>query len=410
MSYPELDLNLTEEQKATRDMIRKFGSEVMRPAGIQLDLLADPADVITQDSILWDVFRQYRELGLHKRGLPKAVGGMLEDMDLMQGIIISEEMGYADSGLAISLGVAGNPFRYAAMSDDPEISGWARDYVNDLDCKMIGCWAITEPDHGSDWVMSTQDGFNKPETGPSVKAIKKGDEYVLNGQKSAWVSDGTMATHAALHVSLDPSKGMHGSGICILPLDLPGVTKGKPLNKIGQRALNQGEIFLDDVVIPKKYMVVSDYNLSMPLMRGILTNANTGMGVTFGGLAKAAFDEALKYAKERVQGGVPIIEHQNIKLKLIQMFRKVETARALARRTMAYNAANAPMGSPIHAIASKVTSTEAATEVAAEAIQVFGGNGLSKEYVIEKLFRDAKASMIEDGENSALSLAAAGFF
>jgi alkylation response protein AidB-like acyl-CoA dehydrogenase len=258
--------------------------------------------------------------------------------------------------------------------------------------------------------MSTQDGFNKPETGPSVKAIKKGDEYVLNGQKSAWVSDGTIATHAALHVSLDPSKGMHGSGICILPLDLPGVTKGKPLNKIGQRALNQGEIFFDDVVIPKKYMVVSDYNLSLPLMRGILTNANSGMGVTFGGLAKAAFDEALKYAKERVQGGIPIIKHQNIKLKLVQMFRKVETARALARRTMAYNAANAPMGSPIHAIVSKVTSTEAATEVAAEAIQIFGGNGLSKEYVIEKLFRDAKASMIEDGENSALSLAAAGFF
>ena len=140
------------------------------------------------------------------------------------------------------------------------------------------------------------------------------------------------------------------------------------------------------------------------MMRAILTNANTGMGVTFGGLAKAAFDEALKYARERIQGGVPIIEHQNIKLKLMQMFRKVETSRSLARRTMAYNAAHAPLGSPIHAIASKVTSTEAATEVAGEAIQIFGGNGFNTAMPVEKLYRDCKIFQIYEGTSQIQNL------
>jgi alkylation response protein AidB-like acyl-CoA dehydrogenase len=148
--------------------------------------------------------------------------------------------------------------------------------------------------------------------------------------------------------------------------------------------------------------------MSQTLMKGIMTGANTGMSIIFAGLAKAAFDEALRYARERVQGGVPIIEHQNIKLKLMNMFTLVESARSLARRTSAFNAANPP-GSLPHAVCAKGLSTEAAFKVASEAIQIFGGNGLSKEYCIEKIFRDARASMIEDGTNEALALIGAAF-
>ena len=139
----------------------------------------------------------------------------------------------------------------------------------------------------------------------------------------------------------------------------------------------------------------------------ILTAANGGMGQTFVGLAQAAYDEALKYSKERIQGGVPIFEHKNIKLQLFNMFIKVEAARAYTRRMAAYNLAMTPNGSLPHAIASKVLSTNTAYEVANEAITIFGGNGLSREYLIEKLFRDARASMIEDGENNLLSLSGA---
>lgn len=408
MNYSDLDINLTDEQKMMRDTARKFGLEVMRPAGIALDKLADPAEVIAEGSVLWDVFRKFRELGFHKRAIPKALGGMLEDFDPLAGLLLTEEMGYADGGLAISLGVAGHTFRYAAMSNDPKLQDWVHAYCEDMDCKMIGCWAITEPDHGSDWILASDPTFTDPRTAPSLKAVLKGDEYILTGQKSAWVSDGTIATHATVHVNLESSRGMHGTGICVVPLDLPGISKGKPLNKMGQRPLNQGEIFFEEVKIPKKYMIFSDTSISQPLIKGIFTGANTGMSILFAGLAKAAFDEALKYSRERVQGGVPIFEHQNIKLKLMNMFTLVESARSLARRTSAFNAVNPP-GSLPHAVIAKGLSTEAAFKVASEAMQIFGGNGLSKEYCVEKIFRDARASMIEDGTNEALALSGAVF-
>ena len=130
------------------------------------------------------------------------------------------------------------------------------------------------------------------------------------------------------------------------------------------------------------------------------------MAVMFGGLAKAALDEALRYARERIQGGVPIFEHKNIKLKLFEMMMQVEAARSFARRMYLYNAeSGAP--SMLHSMMGKWLSTETAFKVASEAIQIFGGNGLSKEYAIEKIFRDARAGMIEDGVNEALALAVA---
>jgi len=402
MAYRDLDFQLNDEQKLLRDTVRKFGAEVMRPIGEKLDKLADPAEVIAPGSPLWEVIRTYRELGLHKRGIPKALGGMLEDMDPLSNLLISEEQGYADAGLAISFGAGGMPFAYASFFPHPKLQEMARAYAADTKGELIGCWAITEPDHGSDWVM----GGENPQTGPSVRGIRKGDEYIISGQKAAWVSNGTIATHAVLHVGLDSSKGMAGQGLAIIPLDLPGIKKGKPLDKIGQRPLNQGEIFFEEVKIHKDFMVVTP---EMGIMEGmgevILAGANGGMGITFAGLARAAFDEAYKYAQERIQGGVPIIQHQNIQLKIFRMFTMVEAARAATRRMALYNAVNQPP-SGAHAVACKIFSTETAFQVASEAIQIFGGNGLSREYPIEKMFRDARAAMIEDGVNETLALAA----
>ncbi len=403
MPYSDLDFNLTNEQKSMRDMVRKFGAEVVRPAGVDLDKLADPADVIADGSKLWDVFKKYRELGLHKAGFSKAFGGMAEDMDTMMSYVVTEEMGYADAGLAISLGVSSMPFAYCQMAPVPELQDLARQYVEDTEANLIGCWAITEPEHGSDWGL----GGENPECGPSVRGVLKGDEYIINGQKSAWVSNGTIATHAVLHVGLDPSKGMMGQGIAICPLDLPGISRGKPLNKIGQRALNQGEIFFEDVQLPKKYMIIPDYSLFLQVRQaGGGQTPMSGMAVLFGGLAKAALDEAITYARQRIQGGVPIIEHKNIKLKLFEMFMKVEAARSFARRMYTFNAESGA-SSLLHAMAGKWLSTETAFQVASEAIQIFGGNGLSKEYHIEKIFRDARAAMIEDGVNESLALTVA---
>jgi len=405
MGYLELDPNISDEVKAVMDMVRKFTKEVMRPVGIQLDKISDPADVIARNSPYWDFLKTYRELGLHKRGIRKELGGLAGDMDPKAGPLIAEEMGYADSGLNISMGVAGMPMAFAAMSTDSELQQLVRDYCEDTEGNIIGCWAITEPDHGSDWIMSTDPAFDNPKCAPNLKAVLKGDEYILNGQKSAWVSNGTLATHALLHVCLTPSRGMQGNGLAIVPLNLPGISRGKPLNKIGQRSLNQGEIFFSDVQLPKKYMVVTDSGRMTNMVRMILTGANGSMGQTFVGLAQAAYEEALKYSRERIQGGAPIFEHKNIKLQLFNMFIKVEAARAYSRRLAGYSRGGG--SSLTHAIASKVLSTNTAFEVANEAITIFGGYGLTKEYLIEKLFRDARAAMIEDGENNLLSIRAA---
>jgi alkylation response protein AidB-like acyl-CoA dehydrogenase len=405
MGLVELETNLTEEQRAIRDEARKFLMEVWRPAAIKLDKLADPADVIAKDSVLWDVLRKTYELGYHKMRFPEEVGG-LGIADPLLGAIIAEEMGYAAADLCISLGVTSFPFTFAAMSPEPELQDMVRQFCADTEAKIIGCWAITEPDHGSDWLWFGGEVGRDPKCAPQVRAVLDGDEYVINGQKSAWVSNGTIATHAALFLSFDPSQGMEGSGIASIPLNLPGITRGKPLNKLGQRALNQGEIFFDNVRIPKKYVICADPVTYKLMGDATLASANAGMGSVFAGLAAAALDEAIAYCKERIQGGRPIIEHQSVKARLFDMFTQVEAAKSLSRRVAVYNAQAMPPA--VHySIASKIFCTETAFRVASMAIQLFGGYGLSKDFHIEKIFRDARASMIEDGVNETLALSGA---
>ncbi len=247
--------------------------------------------------------------------------------------------------------------------------------------------------------------FHNPRVTGQVVARADGDSFVINGQKAAWVSNGTIATHAALYLTTERKAGMAGGGIAFVPLNLPGVSKGKPLNKLGQRALNQGEIYFDNVRIPRSWMLTNSNGYELELER-TLTFANSAMATAFTGVARAAYEEALEYSKQRVQGGQAICEHQLVQKHLFEMFTKVEACRALSRAVMTYNQTSATP-SLEHAIAAKTFCTEKAFEVTSDALQVFGGNGLSKEYGIEKLFRDARASLIEDGTTDVLSLAGA---
>lgn len=254
MGYIEIDLNVSDETKSMLEQVRRYAMEVVRPAGIALDRLHDPADVIAEGSPLWDVVKGFRELGLHTMQIPRTCGGVAYEHEPMAGILIAELLGYADAGLAISMGVSCLPFNMASLFPVPEMQQLARDFCEDREGRMIGCWAITEPDHGTDWSLGGAD----PKCGPSVKAVLEGDEYIVNGEKSSWVSNGSIATHAILHVSLDPSRGMQGQGLAIIPLDLPGISRGKPLDKMGQRPLNQGSLVFEDARIPRNCMVVPD--------------------------------------------------------------------------------------------------------------------------------------------------------
>ncbi len=396
MPIEDIDLGLSNEERAVRDLIHKFAAEVVRPAGQELDRLADPSDVIAADSILWDVFGKYRELGLEddvSEGDPIAAARIR--------YLVNEELGWGDSGLAISLGVAGFPSLFANLSGNSELIERFASPGN----TEIGCWAVTEPDHGSDTLGINMPHFDDASIRPNCTATLEGDEYVVRGKKAAWVSNGSIATVAALFCTIDPSQGFKGGGVALVPLDLPGVSRGKPLDKIGQRALNQGEIFFDDVRIPAEYMVVGTDAYSA-IVEMVLATANAAMGTIFVGVARAALEHALAYSRERIQGGVPIFEHQNVKSKIFRMFSRMEAARALSRRVFLYNSTEPPL---IHySIASKTFCTQTAFDVASDAIQIYGGNGLSREYPVEKLLRDARASMVEDGCNDVLGLVAAG--
>jgi len=391
----DIEVGLSEQARDIRDTAHRFAAEVMRPAGIQLDQLHDPQDVIKADSILWDVFKKYREIGLNDVESATAELSPYERTQIRA--LITEELGWGDSGLAISLSVAGFHRTFAMMSGRPAlIDRYVRGGEDE-----VGCWAVTEPDHGSDSLSFTEPHFKNPDIRANCIARRDGDDYVIRGQKSGWVSNGTIATVAALFCTIDGDQGFNGGGVAVVPLDLPGVSRGKPTNKIGQRALNQGEIFFDDVRIPAEYMVIGKENYSA-VVQQILTGANAFMGTTFNGCARAAYDLALDYAKTRVQGGVPIIQHQSVKARIFKMFMQVEAARSLSRRVLYYNSTNVPLIQ--YSIASKVFSTTTAFEVASQALQIFGGNGLTRDFPIEKIMRDARASMIEDGCNDLLSL------
>lgn len=401
MARLELNTTLTDEQKSIIKESRKFFMEVWRPASIKLDRMADPQDVIAKDSIYWDVMRQSFKLGYHRLTFPKAVGGL--ELDRVTANILHEEMGYADYGLCISLGCHSFPYLFGLQSGVPELVQLGMQYIADNEARYTGCWAITEPDHGSDWLLFQGEHVSNPRTTPQVRAVKKGKEYIINGQKSAWVSNGTIANHAALFLAIEPAVGMNNCGMAVVPLDRPGVSRGKPLNKLGQRSLNQGEIFFDDVHIPQEYMLWTDSQAYPGMTGALLTGTTAGTGVPAVGCAQAAFDEAFQYCQQRVQGGKVIFEHQSVKARLFDMFIQVEAARALSRNVTAYNGATPPGALP-YSIAVKILCTETAFRVASMAIQLFGGIGLTKESLVEKLFRDARASMIEDGVSETLAL------
>lgn len=390
MPVIDLEFDLNETERAIRDTAHRFAEEVMRPAGEKLDKMS-AEDVIAEDSIYWDVYDQYEKLGL------RSVDPDLSPIEQARiSSIVAEELGWGDSGLAISFGAGAMAGGMAATSENPELS-------KRFPLSTIGCWAITEPNHGSDMIDFADTIAAKGGARGTSDCIARadGNEYVISGQKAAWVSNGTIARQAALYCAMETADGKTGGGVILVDLRSDGVTKGKPLEKIGQRALNQGEIYFDDVRVPADNVLYGP-DLYQFAIDTTLTGANTGMALTFTGLARAAFECALEYAKTRVQGGVPIIEHQSVKARIFQMYRKVEASRCLARKVALNNASgNGNLGP---AIAAKVTATQTAFEVASDALQIFGGNGISREYPIEKMLRDARISMIEDGCNEILGL------
>lgn len=460
MKYLDFDADVERRAKAFQESAREFGKQVVRPAGMELDKIRNPAEVIAKGSRLWEVFRQFRELGYHKLLIPPAFGGRLGRVSAKSRRLIFAELGYADAGLAVSMDISNLPFVLASLAPSREVRSWAREYCEDKSASMVGCWAVTEPDHGTDWVMGVSQAGADPKIVPSLTAVKQGGQYVLNGQKSSSVTNGTIATHAVVHVGLDLSRGIHGSGLAICPLDLPGVSKSKPLDKLGKRALNQGGIVFEEVTIPEDYMLIKIPGVfgANAIGKGLIGLANSQMGIAMSGQAQAIVDEAVQFSKEHSRHGRPLSEEQEVRLKLFHMFKMAESSSRFAHTVVEHSPfgdpsvltrvlisgrvtfwaagnalrlvqelykqhkantrvrtllrwANQRLGSPIvdwslYAMASKVLAAETALKVAEDAIQIMGATSLSTDRPLEKMLRDARMSMIEDGTNEALGLVA----
>jgi alkylation response protein AidB-like acyl-CoA dehydrogenase len=386
-----LEEPLSEMEQTVQDMAHRFAEDVLRPAGTEMDEMS-AEDSVGPDSPLWAALEQGAGLGLSVKALME-----LEPLERARIMLIAaEELSWGDAGLGGMVLVSQFPGLYAALAGNMEM-------VDYCDGKL-GCWGITEPDHGSDTLdpggdVAAADGnYGRP----NCVARIEGDKIIVNGQKSAWVSGGTVAEVCALYCFIEED-GVARPGVSlIVPLDLPGVTKGKALEKMGLRALNQGEIYFDNVEVPISHLLAGP-DIYVDFVRETLAEANVHVANMAVGMARAAYEHAHAYAHERKQGGQAIIRHQNVRYRIFHMFRKVEAARALVRRVATYNA-TATEAALQGSISAKVTATQTAFEVASEALQIFGGNGMTKEYPMEKLLRDARAMLIADGCNEVLAL------
>lgn len=388
------DEGLTEVEASIQEVAHRFAENVMRPAGVALDRLP-PQEVVAENSLLWGVFEKYRELGLN---LAEISDGLSPLEIARLTYLVNEELGWGDCGLGWSL--------YASNMAQGMIRALGRDDLWDI-CPpdSISMWSITEPNHGTDMLDFTHklSALEEGAGHSDCVVVNQGDKLLIRGQKSAWGSNGAIATVSALFCRYDDGSGEPKRAAFIVPIDLPGISRGKPLDKLGVRCLTDAEIYFDDVEIPASYMLCPPEAYD-DLVQGIIMSANPGMAIFSVGMARAAFEHALVYSKERIQSGQPIFEFQAVQLKLFDMYRKIQSSRKLIRATMEDHAQFEPQFQ--NAVSCKVTGTETALEVTNQAFEVFGGNGTSKEYPIEKLLRDARMGTIADGTNDVLSLMA----
>jgi alkylation response protein AidB-like acyl-CoA dehydrogenase len=401
--YRELVPQLTAEHLRLKDEAHDFAAKILRPAAARLERTTDPIQVAFESSPLWAVLRDAYRHGYHRATIAAEVGGL--GLDGLAQHILFEELGWGAADLAISIAATAVPFTIAASTGNPElVDRFVRPFVEDTAARLVGCSAIADPGHGSDMLMVGTPQFHDPRIAGDLIARPDRSHYVLNGQKAAWVANGTIATHALTFVTLDPGRGMAGGGVAIVPLNLHGISHAKPLEKTGQRGLDQGAILFDEVRIPADWLI-TDPTLYQFVLERTLSLVHGAMSAIFTGVARAAYEEALAHCRGRVQGGKPICEHQLVQKRLYDMFTRVEAARALSRAVMVHNHATMPPATEL-AIVAKTFCTEAAFEVANDGLQLFGASAFRRGSQIERLFRDARAAQIEYGSNDVLALVA----
>src|SRR5437764_10801140 len=309
--------------------------------------------------------------------IPEEYGG--PGLDHLSGCLLEEELGWGCSGIGTSLmcnGLASAPLLVAASGE------LKKEYLGML-CEepKLASFCLTEPDAGSDV------------SGMKTTAVKKGNQWVINGSK-CFITNGGYADWYTVYAKTDKDAGHRGISCFVVPRETDGVTVDKKEDKLGQRASNTATISFNDVAIPEDHLIGEEnhgFRVAMQTL-DITRPAVAAMAV---GIGQAAFEFATEYSKERVQFGVPIAMHQAIQFMIADMATKVEAARHLVWHSavqLDQGERNTLMSS--HA---KRFAADSAMEVTVDAVQVYGGYGFIKEYPVEKLMRDAKIMQLYEG-------------
>jgi len=326
-----------------------------------------------------DVVKKAAAMGLTSITLPESIGG--GGMGEVTNSIILEEIAYQDIGFATVIGANGlayTPINLFGTQEQKELFG---KYIVD---GGLAAFALTEADAGSD-VGALR-----------TTAVREGDEYVINGTK-AFITNGGLASVYAVFAVTDPSAGARGMSCFIVERDRAGISIGAEEDKMGIRLSNTTEVIFDNVRVPANHLVGKEGAGFKIAMSTFDITRPAGVGAACCGAMKSCIDKCLEYAATRVTFGQPILQNQAIQFMIADMEIKYEASRALA-----YKAASMiDDGNICGAIssASKTMSSDSLVEVASDAIQIFGGNGYSKEYPIEIILRNAKIGQLFEGTN-----------
>jgi alkylation response protein AidB-like acyl-CoA dehydrogenase len=375
--------------------VKRFAARLVRPAGVELDSTDRPEAVLSKDSPLWGVFAAYRKLDLHLPGIDEKLGGMGQ-IDPLARVLMAQSLGHADMGLALGLMVSDNAFGHIALFGDKALLKAVQDYCANLPpCGLIGAlpasFGVLPPALGA-----------QNSSAPALTARPKGKQLEISGQLPR-VFNASIASHLVTDILVEPPDLPPWHGLAAIPLEIKGVTRGNPQAKTGQRSLNQASLCFENARIPAGFVQNLANQGFYESVERLTAERAQFIVSAYNGAALCAWDEALAYSKQRMQGGTPIFNHKNIQFQLFDMFKKIEASRSFSQRLARCNA-NSP--SNTHAAAAKCLATETAVDVASQAIQIFGGYGLTKEFPLEKIFRDARVGMIEHGINEELALKA----
>ena len=379
-----MEFELNEQQLAIRTMVRRFAQEHISPIAAEIDRIPDP-----KDNFPWEMFKVGSRLGLRTLALPEEYGG--QDADLVTKIIVAQELGYADVICAKIFTQCWKTSRLLYdVGTEEQRERFLSEYRDD-DTYLISV-ALTEPEFGSDNIFP----YNEPEGGMKLLVKKQGEGYVLDGTKH-FIANGNVAKLFIVAGRTDRNVGIkQGTSFFLVPRNAPGFSIGSLHDKIGFRAYGQAELVLDDVYVPKENLLGRKENFDA-VGQAVTNWSNLEVGIHALTLMEAAYDTALEYAKTRVQGGKPIIEHQVVASMLADMYISIQTAQGLVWKIV--HSENQQKFDRRLGLACKVFNSEAAVKVATLAMEVFGGFGVMKELPLEKYVRDSLIFLHLDGTN-----------